>query len=312
MVRIHKEKKIEAYRQAMSAPVFAIFEKIVASEIDYNAKLAQLTLVHEKSMKLSYSPADVYHDEWMSADAKGLDKPRQFARRTFTQTVADLKGRHEFRDAKIELLREHGTRLVDMGAVAVVDALPVSWPSKQALELMGKLKVTNPARSSSSGSQRGPVYLPHMSYKELLVRKGLIELPLAFAGRKPSCGCYEARLTLAEQAEGYDWANWFMRLAGFQAPIMRLLYWLESWDLGVRGVICVVWGVGGRVRYVPDVVCLLCVKLCYVKLCYVEFCYGKLCYVKLCYVELCYVKHSNVKLCSCKLYYSTVCQTLVQ
>ena len=228
MVRIRNEKDVEACRQAMSAPVFAIFEKIVALEIDYNAKLAQLTLVHSKSMKLSYSPADVYHDEWMSADVKGLDKPRQCARRTFTQTVTDLKGHRDFRDAKIELLREHGTRLVDMGAVSVVDALPVSWPSKQALELMGKLKVTNPARSSSSGSQRGPVYLPHMSYKELLVREGLIKLPRDFVGRKPSCGCYEARLTLAEEAEGYDWANWWLRLGGFQAPIMRLLYWLES------------------------------------------------------------------------------------
>ena len=248
MVRIHEKQLAAAYRHVMSPPVFDLFEKIVSSEADYHEKLAQLTLDHNETIKRCYwLSGDVYYDGCMSSNTKGFNKDVQTARRQFVQGIGDMECYNDFRNAKVELLREHGKRLVAMDALLVVQALPASWTSKKALEQIAtdKLKVANPASSSSSGAQPSAFDLPHMSYKDLLVEAGLITLPVDSVGRKPSSGCSETKLTRAEEAADYDWAHWFMRLGGFQAPIMRLLYWRESWDLGVRGVICGVWGAGG-------------------------------------------------------------------
>jgi len=241
LVRIHKDKQNEAFRQKMSPTLFAIFEKIVASEATYNDELAQLARDREKSTKRE----DVYHDSSMSSNTKGFDKNRQMARREFKEELALTSSFEAVGIRKLELLREHGQRLVAMDALLLVPELPASWASKRALKLMeDDSKVANPASISSSGAKPSSVDLQHMSYKELLVSGNFIYLSPNNRGRKPSSGCKEIILSDAEAAEDYDWANWFMTLGGFKALIMRLLYWLESGDLGVKGVICVVWGVG--------------------------------------------------------------------
>ena len=241
LVRIHKDKQNEAFRQKMSPTLFALFEKIVASEATYFDELAQLTRDRENSVK----GEDVYHDSSMSSNMTGFDKNRQMARREFKEELALTPSFEAVGIRKLELLREHGQRLVAMDALLLVPELPASWASKRALKLMeDDSKVANPASISSSGAKPSSVVLQHMSYKELLVSGNFIYLPPHSQGRKPSSGCKEIILSDAEAAEGYDWANWFMTLGGFKALIMRLLYWLESGDLGVKGVICVVWGLG--------------------------------------------------------------------
>ena len=57
-------------------------------------------------------------------------------------------------------------------------------------------------------------------YKEILLEKGLITLPHGHTGRKPKSNCIEASMMYFERRPDYDWASWWIREGGFEAPFV--------------------------------------------------------------------------------------------
>ena len=136
--------------------------------------------------------------------------------------------------------------------------LPLASFTRDALEAHADLaRVSQPRASSPEGYRAMHLGDPQavgrrrvVSYKELLVERGLIIVPPNHKGRKPAAGCAEEPAGDTEQprqrTEG-QWAKWWITLGGFEASsafyvdavcqrLMRRFAWVRLLCLGRLGL----------------------------------------------------------------------------
>ena len=218
-VKNAKKQKLNDLKQSVSASTFATMLKVFALEEKYVADLTELT--KRNCRKIQKTHREMLMDPSISPWFKGFQWDRRARRRQVAADVKATAGFHEFRIEKHELLLAHGEALVSIGAAEVLHLLLASTTTKRAV-LMAQGKSGDPPASGAQSSDSRPdgSQPRDVDYKGILSRMGYIQLPENHVGRKPSSDVPELEEQESEKVADYDWAQWWMRIGGFQALVI--------------------------------------------------------------------------------------------
>ena len=109
----------------------------------------------------------------------------------------------------------------------MVHLLPEWDNTKRAVELAQERSRGSSASAALSRTTLR-VLMPRegcVNYQAILIREGIIQVHGIPKGRKPSAWVPEAPMQDHERMRDWSWAQWWMTIGGFQAPItVRSLY----------------------------------------------------------------------------------------
>ena len=189
-----------------------------------------------KKVLVNNEPTLHFRLQQATSKEKGFDRLSQMHRREVQQEFAsdpNLKHLFEFGQEQQEKLQyELGEAVLNVvGDIVLESIIPhLGSESRIAVKLVREKNGsqasvgmgTNQQQVGSTSNKKTPVnYLPLLANPELFNGHGCITLPPNFKGRKAPLGVLETSQSEEEQDWGpRDYAEWFMKLAGFKAPII--------------------------------------------------------------------------------------------
>jgi hypothetical protein len=210
-----KLDKLKTLSRQVSPATFRIYEQVRDLEKQY---IEELTALSQRKQLVSFED----HPELChaNADRKGFDKELQQSRRK----IAAAFGKKMYVDAsgrtQDDLLLKHGRALLKVDATQVFQLLSSQTTIRKAVERALIEDTPTLASGSQPRDSQASAALPkkHIRYKDILSRLGFVDCVENSSGRKPPVHVGEKESTAAEDAyDAEDWANWWMRIGGFEA-----------------------------------------------------------------------------------------------
>ena len=183
-----------------------LIRKVHDYEVSFQSQMDALSQEIDRGCRASRCE---WRDLHWQMQIPGFSPVKQTMKRQHSAMMRSSDPFLEYDKKRSALLVEFGNRLLEINADYIEERLHPTMFAVVAMRMARQARGLFQEERSSVGSQPS-----HVDYKEIMARKKLID---DHAGRKPPASCYELELTNHEQSTAYDWARWWMQIAGFDA-----------------------------------------------------------------------------------------------